>query len=104
MVQIDYLTKVFQPMVQPMGVNFTIEIAKRGYFPKGGGEVTLRVPAIIRPDFKLKPIMMVKRGSIVNVHIWVYYGGKMPRHVADRLLTGARTALMDGLVSRGLCA
>jgi RNA 3'-terminal phosphate cyclase (ATP) len=101
-VQVDYLLKVFQPIVSKMGVNFDLAVTRRGFFPKGGGEIRLHVPAC--PDgYTLSPIRLLKRGGIVAVHVWTFFGGKMPRHVADRITAAARATLQTGLTDRGLC-
>lgn len=99
--QIDYLIRVFQPIVRAMGVEFGLDVTRRGFFPKGGGEIVLSVPAT-PPGYTLTPIRMLKRGPIVAIHIWTYYSGKMPAHVSERLCTAARTTLQAGLVERGL--
>ena len=84
-----------------MNVNFELAVNRRGFFPKGAGEISLRVPAAPK-GYKIEPIHMTKRGSIVGVHAWVFVGGRMPRHVGDKLLTTARDTIREGLTSRGL--
>jgi len=39
--QIDYTLSVLQPAVARFGAHFDIEIIKRGYYPRGGGEIIL---------------------------------------------------------------
>lgn len=46
----NYTQKILKEALQRMGIKFTVEIIKRGYFPKGGGEVKLQVfPSKINP-------------------------------------------------------
>ena len=39
----DYTQYVLQEAYSRMGINFSLELIKRGYYPKGGGEVELQV-------------------------------------------------------------
>ena len=40
---IDYTQNVLQEAYSRMGINFSLELIKRGYYPKGGGEIKLQV-------------------------------------------------------------
>lgn len=40
---IDYTQYVLQEAYSRMGINFSLELIKRGYYPKGGGEIKLQV-------------------------------------------------------------
>ena len=40
---IDYTQHVLQKAYSRMGINFSLELIKRGYYPKGGGEIKLQV-------------------------------------------------------------
>jgi RNA 3'-terminal phosphate cyclase (ATP) len=40
---IDYTQHVLQEAYSRMGINFSLELIKRGYYPKGGGEIKLKV-------------------------------------------------------------
>ena len=42
---IDYTQHVLQEAYSRMGINFSLELIKRGYYPKGGGEIKLQVNA-----------------------------------------------------------
>ena len=46
----DYVTHVLGKAYSKMGMMFSLEVGKRGYYPRGGGEVILHVsPSDIRP-------------------------------------------------------
>lgn len=48
----DYTNNVLREAYERLGINFSIELIKRGYYPKGGGEVNLKVlPSVIKPIF-----------------------------------------------------
>ena len=40
---IDYTKHVLRSAYSRMGIEFSVELSKRGYYPKGGGEINLRV-------------------------------------------------------------
>ena len=54
---IDYAQIVLREAYARMGINFSIDIIKRGYFPKGGGIVELKVSS----TEKINPIVLGKR-------------------------------------------
>jgi len=53
---IDYTQHVLREAYSRMGINFSIELCKRGYYPKGGGEINLEVNSS-----NIKPIIFSKR-------------------------------------------
>ncbi len=53
---IDYTQYVLREAYSRMGIKFTLELCKRGYYPKGGGEINLHV----NPS-NLKSISFTKR-------------------------------------------
>lgn len=56
---IDYTQTVLKEAYARMGIFFTINVIKRGYFPKGGGIIELEV----LPSEKVNPIILNKRKS-----------------------------------------
>jgi RNA 3'-terminal phosphate cyclase (ATP) len=53
----NYTKFVLQEAYSRIGINFSINIKKRGYYPKGGGIVDVQVS----PCEKIKPISLLKR-------------------------------------------
>ena len=52
----DYTQHVLKEAYARLGINFSINLIKRGYYPKGGGEIMLKVfPS------KIKPISLINR-------------------------------------------
>ena len=52
---IDYTQYVLQEVYSRMGINFLLELIKRGYYPKGGGEIKLQVtPSTVKSILFLK--------------------------------------------------
>ncbi|KRZ80387.1 RNA 3'-terminal phosphate cyclase [Trichinella papuae] len=60
---IDYFLDVFCPIAEKFGINTTCSIPRRGFFPKGGGEVNLS----IYPVNILRPINLLNRGSLCQI-------------------------------------
>ena len=59
---IDYTQHVLQEAYSRMGINFSLELIKRGYYPKGGGEIKLQVnPSNVKSiSFSKRKINKVK--------------------------------------------
>uniref|UniRef100_A0A8C2AUV9 RNA 3'-terminal phosphate cyclase n=1 Tax=Cyprinus carpio TaxID=7962 RepID=A0A8C2AUV9_CYPCA len=66
--QIDYTLKVFKPIAERFGVQFVCDLKMRGYYPKGGGEVVLKV----NPVKELSPINLTERGNITKIYVFVF--------------------------------
>jgi len=56
---IDYTQHILKEAYSRMGIQFSLELKKRGYYPKGNGEINLE----INPS-KVKPISLSKRKTI----------------------------------------
>lgn len=59
----DYVGKVLLPTLQNIGVNAETEIIKHGFYPKGGGEVRLKV----EPVSELKSLNLENRGKLMRI-------------------------------------
>lgn len=51
--------------------------SSRGYYPKGGGEIHVKV----NPVKQLKPLQLLERGSIARITGRVYVAGVLPFRV-----------------------
>ncbi len=85
---IDYMRNVFSTVLSWFGPRLTIEVHRRGHYPRGGGRVT----AVIEPVKKLKPIKAVKFGKLKEIR-GISHCVKLPKHVAERQAAAARKAL-----------
>jgi RNA 3'-terminal phosphate cyclase (ATP) len=75
----DYVEAVYRPALHAMGADVGFQYARAGFFPKGGGEVTLRAGA-----GKLSaPIEMIDRGRLHRLRLFVITC-QLPEHVATR--------------------
>jgi RNA 3'-terminal phosphate cyclase (ATP) len=71
-----------------------LEIKKRGYFPKGGGEVSVTVSPFFEggPRAKLKGMNLVNRGRVILVEGIAHFAG-LPLKVGRGMVEGARQKL-----------
>lgn len=72
--QIDYTTEVFRPILEKFGATFNLDLIRRGYFPKGGGEVIINVD----PVAKLDSVNLTERGNITSIYGWSFVAGTLP--------------------------
>lgn len=85
--QFDYCEHIFLPTIYerlklPEDV-LQPKVFRRGYFPKGGGEVQFTSTLnLLKP---LPPITLTERGEISNIWIRSFYAGKFPRSVAKQM-------------------
>lgn len=49
-------------------------ISFRGYFPRGGGEVHIRV----QPVKQLKAVNLIESGRVVRIRGWAFVAGSLP--------------------------
>lgn len=64
-------------MLTHFGIEFTCNIVRRGYYPKGGGEVVLET----QPVGPLRPINFDNRGNIVKITGRSWVAGVLPKKV-----------------------
>lgn len=86
---ISYLARVFLPVLQRMGLKTSLAIRKYGYYPKGMGEVSVK----IQPTPKLSPLRLTEFGqveSLKGVSICTFLAR---RRVAERQAKAARDLL-----------
>ncbi|GAB1605497.1 RNA 3'-terminal phosphate cyclase-like [Argonauta hians] len=87
--QIDYQILVFKPVAAKFGLFFDCDIQRRGYYPKGGGEVYVRS----RPVKHLKPVKMTDVGQVTNIYCRSFVSGQLPPKVAKLMADNARMTL-----------
>ena len=94
--QLDYTTAVLGPLLARFGVHFALspETVKRGYYPRGGGEVVVNTaPLLAEP---MQPIELVDRGEVTLIegYCWVAGGGQ-PLGAAKEAAEEARSVLKE---------
>ncbi len=84
---IDYLRYVVSEAYRSIGIKFTIEVLKRGYYPKGGGVVKAAIEPCTKPaaaEFLNGRAVAPRITSVCS---------QLPKHVAERQISSALLAL-----------
>jgi RNA 3'-terminal phosphate cyclase (ATP) len=82
---LDYLRQVKLPLLGRHGLVASCEVDRRGFYPNGGGSVTLRVA-----PSTLEPIDLATRGDLEGVRLYSTESASLSdRDVAHRQLEGA---------------
>jgi len=96
--QYDYWEHVFLPTFRErLGLSadyIQAKVLKRGYFPKGGGEVHVRVMPLRKP---LSPIRILDRGDVSQIYIRSFHAGNLLRHLAEDTAKEANAFLQKNL-------
>jgi RNA 3'-phosphate cyclase len=87
---IDYVKQVVLPCLGCFGVQAWVEVQRRGYYPKGGGQSILRVKGVE----ELTAIRLVERGKVESVR-GISHCTNLPAHVAKRQAEAAKKALLS---------
>jgi RNA 3'-terminal phosphate cyclase (ATP) len=86
---IGYLQEVTLPVLSQMGYSGEVTLTKRGYFPRGGGEVSV---VLKRTD--LSPVQLLEPGQIRMIQGRSHAGDALKqRRVAERQQEGATAIL-----------
>jgi RNA 3'-terminal phosphate cyclase (ATP) len=75
--QVDYTMKVFEPLAARFGVKFKLDVNRRGYYPKGGGEVMVDVESV----GKLTGVELTDFGKVASVKGFSFVAGALPMKV-----------------------
>ena len=85
---IDYVQNVVMPIISRMGYQGSIDLLKRGFYPRGMG----RIIASCNPIEKLKPLILTKMGTPVK--LWgLAYSCRLPSHISERMAKSAQKLL-----------
>jgi len=58
---VDFVLHTLIPSLHQFGIDFKVALEKRGFYPRGGGEMSLTV----NPVTSLKPITMLDPGQFI---------------------------------------
>lgn len=84
---LDYFTHVLLRLLRPMGVAVQLHAQRRGYFPRGGGEVRVHVaPA------RLQALRLERAGALAAVH-GLAHVANLPLQIAERMRAAALAPL-----------
>lgn len=95
-----FLERAFVPLLVRMGVKVELQLNRFGFYPAGGGEITMR----IKGSHRLTPLHLESRGNRINAYAESFFAG-LPAHVAERELAVVKRRMAwsdDQLLLRGL--
>ncbi|MBN1488073.1 MAG: RNA 3'-phosphate cyclase [Anaerolineae bacterium] len=75
-----YVEQVFLPTLAKMGVQADLHVEKWGFYPRGGGQVTVE----IKGNATLAPCRSVERGDLQEI-TGTAYAGQLPSHIPQRM-------------------
>ena len=93
-VPVDYYANCILPLLGRCGIEAQAEILRRGYYPQGGGEVSIS----ISPGKNFKPLELFEQGGLQRVS-GISYASKdlMGREVSQRQARSAEAVLKKAL-------
>jgi RNA 3'-terminal phosphate cyclase (ATP) len=84
---VDYVRYVLAEAYRSIGLRFSLDVIKRGYYPKGGGRVRVDIDACRSPGTVELFDLRVAETRIASVCC------QLPKHVAERQISSALIAL-----------
>ena len=64
-----------------------ISLVRRGFYPRGGGEVHMAIHRLSSKNFPLPPIRLTERGAIVGITVRTFAAGNFPPSMDHELST-----------------
>lgn len=87
---VDYLQRVLLPTLARTGFRGSVELVRRGFYPRGGGVVT----AWTEPVRRLSPIVLTEFGEVRRIH-GLSYSSRLPCHIVERMARSANKTLTN---------
>ena len=84
----DFLVKVFLPIINKMGPNVKIELKRPGFYPAGGGKISVSV----KPSKSLSKIEILERGKVLRKSARAIVAN-LPYKIAKRELKVAKNRM-----------
>ena len=84
----EYLDYVYLPLLRRMGARVTAKLEQAGFYPIGGGCITIKVDPVAR----LQPLTLLERGKIKSITAHALLAN-LAEHIAQRELHILETAL-----------
>lgn len=89
--QIDYYRFVYSRILERIGFNIKIDVIKRGYFPRGGGKVVVRIP---EQDIPKKEVEFLENGRLIKLFGIAHSSADLKdRKVCERMIKGAKNII-----------
>ncbi len=90
--QIDYFQEVFSPIASDLGIKTESKILKRGYYPRGGGEVYIKTQPI---EGTLNSINLTDFGSLKSVRGRAFVAGPLSFKIAENMASAAKEMFQE---------
>jgi RNA 3'-phosphate cyclase len=87
---LDYFRYILLPLLLRMGIKAKIEVLCRGYYPRGGGSITVEV----EPSPALKPLALDKPGTLAGISGFAHISN-LPAHIVHRMAASALAELSN---------
>ncbi len=84
----NYIESCWLPFMTRIGVRMKIELGRAGFYPKGGGEVLVRIEG----GSRLRSLSLTERGKLRAIEI-VSAAARLPTHVRQRQAGRARAGV-----------
>lgn len=81
---LDYLRFVFLPLLGRMGGRVAVDVVRRGYYPRGRGEIRVTVT----PTEGFRPLVVEPPGALRKVR-GIAHAANLPEHVPQRMRQSA---------------
>lgn len=94
---LDYFREVLLRHVARMGVAVDLQVARRGYYPRGGGEVRVTLTGPHRAV--LRPLRLASAGALRRLD-GAAHVANLPVHIAERMRASMLGALGEQLAAR----
>ncbi|XP_059473645.1 RNA 3'-terminal phosphate cyclase [Neocloeon triangulifer] len=89
---VDYMKLVTTELLSKFGAELETKVIKRGFFPKGGGEVHVSVQ---NAKEGLRPVSLTNPGVLESLTGVAIVGGSCPMKVANDMKKGAENVLLE---------
>ncbi len=76
----EYLAWHFVPFAERLGLRLRVQLVKAGFYPKGGGEIIVRIRPAEEP---LRPLRLTERGALLRVR-GLSAVANLPDHILRR--------------------
>ncbi len=86
---LDYLRFVLLPLLARMGAEVDVTLIRRGYYPRGGGQITV----VVQPG-RLQPLRLDASGPVAKIR-GLIHAANLPGHIATRMHETALRLLAD---------
>jgi len=80
----EYLSYVLLPVLREMGCNFSLELIRRGFYPRGQGIIRIKSEPV---DY-LRPIRLTEFSGVEKIS-GISYSCRLPGHIAERMAKSA---------------